>query len=241
MTDTWYSEWFNTPFYHILYDNRNEKEAELFLQHLLKKINLPDGAHILDLACGRGRHALFLNQAGFEVTGIDLSENNIIQAKEFENNRLHFVAGDMREAFGIEKYDAVLNLFTSFGYFEDESDNSKVLSNIQQALKKDGYLVIDYLNAEKIQKQVEQVITKGDIEFHITKIVSYSHVIKNIRFSHKGNNYHYFEKVQLLTLDYFEHNLKEAGFQIIHTFGNYQLGEFDIEHSERLILIAQKK
>lgn len=241
MTETWYSEWFNTPFYHILYDNRDEKEAELFLQHLLKKINLNANAHILDLACGKGRHALFLNQKGFEVTGIDLSENNIRQAQKFESPRLHFVAGDMRAPFGENKFEAVLNLFTSFGYFEDETDNNKVLANIHTALKPSGYLVIDYLNAEKIPAQSEIILHKGGIEFHITKVISYSHVIKNIRFTFEGKNYHYYEKVQLLTQEYFEQNLKQAGFQIIHTFGNYLLGEFDIEHSDRLIIIAQKK
>ena len=68
----WFENWFNSKYYHILYKNRDHKEAVFFLDNIIKNININDG-QILDVACGKGRHAKYLNHLGFNVTGIDLS------------------------------------------------------------------------------------------------------------------------------------------------------------------------
>ena len=79
----WFQSWFNTPYYHILYQNRDYKEAELFIKNLVRYLNLDAlDDSILDLACGQGRHSIFLNSLGFRVTGIDLSEKSIKHANE---------------------------------------------------------------------------------------------------------------------------------------------------------------
>ena len=77
---------------------------------------------MLDLACGKGRHSIYLNKLGYNVIGADLSKNSIQFAKEFENNRLHFVEHDMRNPLE-KKYNAILNLFTSFGFFENDAED----------------------------------------------------------------------------------------------------------------------
>src|SRR5699024_6244014 len=99
------------------------------------------------LACGRGRHAKYLYRQGFDVTGVDLSEESIAYAKEYERDRLHFTVHNMLKPYP-DQFDAVFNLFTSFGYFEKEEDNLKTIQAIKESLKPEGYGVIDFLNSK---------------------------------------------------------------------------------------------
>ncbi len=236
--DNWYASWFNTPYYHILYKDRNHREAALFMNALTNYLNLKKGDTILDLACGRGRHAKYLYKQGFNVTGIDLSEESIEYAKQYEKPRLHFEVHDMCLPYP-RKFDAVFNLFTSFGYFENEIDNLRTIKAIDAELKPNAFGVIDFLNAElAIKKLVPSEKKKvGDIVFHIKKYVENGYIIKNIRFTDAGTDYHYVERVRALTLEDFKLYFKEAGITLKNVFGDYQLNDFDRNTSERLILI----
>jgi len=111
----WFVSWFDSPYYHVLYKNRDDSEAQQFMTRLTDYINLESGDTILDVACGKGRHAMFLASLGFQVTGMDLSNNSIEFASQFENENLQFLKHDMRKPLDLQ-YDAVFNLFTSFGY-----------------------------------------------------------------------------------------------------------------------------
>ena len=142
----WFTAWFNTSYYHTLYKHRNDVDAQFFMQNIISYLKLPKTAHILDLPCGKGRHSVFLNSLGYKVTGGDLSENSINAAKKYENDSLSFKVHDMRAAFK-NKYNAVFNLFTSFGYFEDDKEDILILQNIKNGLIKDGFFVFDFLNA----------------------------------------------------------------------------------------------
>lgn len=144
-TQSWFSSWFDTPYYHILYKDRDDEEAGRFVQNLIRFLELKKGASILDLACGKGRHAMYLNELGYQVTGADLSKNSILCAKRFQNETLRFERHDMREPFG-EKFDAVFNLFTSFGYFDNKEDNLRTVNAIKENLKPNGFAVIDFMN-----------------------------------------------------------------------------------------------
>ena len=132
-SDCWFTSWFDSPYYHVLYKERNYREAQIFMDNLTHYLNLPEHAKVLDLACGKGRHAIYLNQLGFTVLGVDLSENSIAIAKKNENETLHFEVHDMRHSFA-DKYDAIFNLFTSFGYFECDADHLKTLIAIKESL-----------------------------------------------------------------------------------------------------------
>ena len=132
----WFADWFDTPFYHILYGNRDYKEAQYFIDNLEKYLSFRTTDHILDLGCGKGRFAIYLNQRGYEVTGIDLSEQSIEGAKIYTNKRLHFEVGDMRDLPAIQTYQYVLNMFTSFGYFDTELENGKAIASMASTLIK---------------------------------------------------------------------------------------------------------
>ena len=126
----WFKNWFNSKYYHILYRNRDEQEAVFFLNKIINHIKLKKGK-VLDVACGKGRHAKYLNKIGFNVVGIDLSKNSIDLANKHENEKLKFYVHDMRNVFKENEYNLVTNLFTSFGYFERKENNDEYLSATQ--------------------------------------------------------------------------------------------------------------
>lgn len=236
--EIWYASWFNTPYYHILYKDRNHREAAMFMNTLTSYLNLKKKDTILDLACGRGRHAKYLYRQGFDVTGVDLSTESIEYAKQYEKSRLHFEVHDMCLPYP-KKFDAVFNLFTSFGYFENEIDNLRTIKAIKAELNPNGYGVIDFLNAElAIANLVPSEKKKvGDIVFYLEKYVEDGYIIKNIRFTDNGKEHFYTERVKALTLENFEAYFKEAGVKLKGAYGNYKLEAFDKNTSERLILI----
>lgn len=242
MTKEWFKSWFNTKYYHILYENRDNQEAVRFIDALVQYLQPQHDAHILDLACGKGRHSRYLNQLGFDVCGADLSEESIAYAKQFENDKLHFFTHDMRKELKQNSFTHIFNLFTSFGYFDDENDNVSVLQSVENALTPNGILVIDFMNSTKIINELipEQTIQKEGIEFHITKKFDGKHICKNIHFFDKGEKHSYTEKVQALTLQNFISLFNATKLQIIATFGDFKLNEFDEKTSDRLILIAKK-
>ncbi|CAM3390807.1 class I SAM-dependent methyltransferase [Aequorivita lipolytica] len=236
--NNWYASWFNTPYYHILYKDRNHREAALFMQTLTNFLKLNENDTILDLACGKGRHAKYLYKQGFNVTGVDLSEESIQYAKQYEKPGLHFEVHDMCLPYP-KQFDAVFNLFTSFGYFENEVDNLRTIKSIKEELLPNGFGVIDFLNVELAIKNLVPSEKKkvGDIVFHIEKYVEDGYIIKNIRFTDEGTEYHYVEKVKALVLQDFKEYFEEAKIELKHAFGNYHLNDFDENTSERLILI----
>ncbi|OAB78260.1 class I SAM-dependent methyltransferase [Cochleicola gelatinilyticus] len=237
-TENWYTAWFDTPFYHILYKDRDYQEAGLFMNNLTAFLNLSKGAEILDLACGKGRHSNYLNKLGFEVTGVDLSPSSIKFAKQFENETLHFEVHDMCLPFP-KKFDAVFNLFTSFGYFETEFDNVRTIKSIKAELKQDGFGVIDFLNATYVKKHLVPVETKevDGITFYIKRFIKDNYIYKDIRFRYNHEDFFFTEKVKALTLSDFKAYFDEVGVTLKNCFGNYNLDEFNEENSQRLILI----
>lgn len=237
-TKNWFASWFDTPYYHTLYKERNYREAQVFMDNLTHYLNLPEKAKVLDLCCGKGRHAIYLNQLGFEVVGADLSENSIAEANKNQNETLHFQVHDMREKFE-DKFDAIFNLFTSFGYFEKDQDNLTTLKAIKDSLTEYGFAVIDFMNVNQVIANLvpEEVKTVDGIDFHIKRYVSEGHIYKEIDFEDQGENFHFTEKVKALTLIDFQEMMEEAGIYLLDIFGDYKLKKFHKADSERLIMI----
>ncbi|WP_026729249.1 class I SAM-dependent methyltransferase [Flavobacterium denitrificans] len=237
-TENWFTSWFDTAYYHILYKDRNYREAQIFMDNLTHYLNLPEKAKVLDLACGKGRHSIYLNQLGFNVLGADLSENSIAEANKNSNETLHFKVHDMREPFE-EKFDAIFNLFTSFGYFENDDDNLTTLKAIKESLSEYGFAVIDFMNVNQVIETLvpQEVKTVDGIDFHIKRYVEDGHIFKEIDFEDQGRKYHFTEKVKALTLKDFQDLMEEAGIYLLDIFGDYKLKKFHKTESERLIMI----
>jgi SAM-dependent methyltransferase len=238
----WFENWFDSPYYHILYKHRNFNEAELFIDNLVNCLQPKSNARFLDVGCGKGRHSLYLNKKGFTVTGIDLSAENIAYASQFENENLKFYVEDMRKINRVNEFDCVLNMFTSFGYFENECDDYATIKGLSIALKANGIFVLDFMNAQKVLANlvVHEVKIIEDIEFSITKSVENNFIVKRIQFSFQGKEHHFQERVKVLTLADFETYFAANELKIIHLYGNYNLEGFDPIRSSRLILVAKK-
>jgi len=238
----WFADWFDSPYYHILYKNRDYTEAELFLNNIVSLMKMPVGSSIIDLACGKGRHSVFLNNAGFKVKGVDLSANSIDYAKQFENENLHFEVADLRNLCIEPQFDYAFNLFTSFAYFKSDEENQQVLNQFRHCLKPNRILLLDFFNAEKVklQQNITESKTIEGITFHIKKVIENQKVIKQIAFEAENKNYYFHEEVQLLTFSDFEKLFEQTGFKILNVFGNYNLENYEPNTSDRLIFLAQK-
>ena len=237
-TQQWYASWFDSPFYHILYKDRDHQEAQIFMDNLTQYLNLPEDGTILDLACGKGRHSVYLNSLGYNVTGVDLSENSIAYAKKFENDTLNFEVHDMCKPYK-KQFDAVFNLFTSFGYFENEEDNLRTIQAIQANLNEYGFGVIDFMNSNFVIDNLvaEDVKTVDGIEFHQKRSVKDGYIVKDISFTVANENFKFQERVKAFSLEDFKLLFEQAGVYLLDIFGDYKLKKFDVNTSERLVMI----
>ena len=166
-----------------------------------------------------------------------------IPQKNFEGKNVFFYKHDMRNLFRINYYDAVMSLFTSFGYFEKDSENNKVLKSISSSLKKNGWFVLDFMNAGKKSKELvcdEKSELEG-ITFNIRRFAENDFILKEISVSDKGKQYKFREKVKAYKQSELENFLAQNGIEPLHLLGDYELNPFNKKKSERLILIGRKK
>lgn len=240
----WYKEWFDSPYYDLLYYKRNESEATAFIQLLISYLKPAKKSSMLDVACGKGRHSKVLAEMGFDVTGIDLSETAIAEAKKSETENLHFFSHDMRLPFFINYFDYAFNFFTSFGYFATRREHDNAIRTIAQSIKPNGLFVIDYLNvhyAEDHLVKKEQPVIDG-VVFNITRWHDETHFYKQIQIDEKKNAFkHLFtEKVAKFSLGDFTEMLAYQDMQVQTVFGDYWLGHYDVKKSPRMIIVAKK-
>jgi 2-polyprenyl-3-methyl-5-hydroxy-6-metoxy-1,4-benzoquinol methylase len=238
----WFEEWFDSPYYHILYANRSVDEAKNFITRLVDKLKIPVGAKVLDIACGKGRHSQTLATHGLDVTGIDLSHNSIDYAKQFENEHLRFEVWDMRQVYKADTFDFEFNLFSSFGYFEDDEQDLLAIKAFAANLKPGGTLILDYMNTECVVKLLKSrdIVQRGDIQFHIQKRIEFGFIKKKIEFLANGIDHSYTEQLKVINLFQFRQMLTTAGLKLTATYGDYELNEFNPSSSMRLILVAEK-
>jgi len=238
----WFQVWFDSPFYPLLYNNRDETEANFFLDHLVSHLQPKSNSSMLDLACGRGRHAIYLNKLGFDVTGVDLSSESIREASAFSSNSLHFYEHDMRRLLSTNTYDYVLNLFTSFGYFRRKEENLNVVKNMAATVKPGGTIIIDFLNAGLLRHQgkVKESKTVGNIFFEITKEINSGRILKHIHVNDDGKIHDFEERVSLLGPEEFEAFFKACNLKVVNIFGEYDLSPFSEKSSNRLIYEVKK-
>ena len=239
--NTKYNNWFDSKYYHILYKNRNHQEARKFIKKLIKHLKLKRKSKVLDAGCGKGRHSIEIEKLGHIVTGVDLSKNSIKFAKKFENSNLDFIVHDILKPLNME-FDAVLNLFTSFGYYERDKD-LEILLSLQKNLNINGIGVIDFFNIKTVKDNLvkkEEVILEN-IKFKIVREIDKLSVTKEISFSDNNIDFKFKESVNTLSIIDFENYFKKTNLEIIQIFGDYDLNKFKKDTSPRLIIIFKKK
>jgi SAM-dependent methyltransferase len=240
--DDWFINWFNSKYYHILYKSRNKNEASDFIKNIISNLPLKSNKSVLDLGCGNGRHSISLGNYFKLVHGIDISSLNILLANENKKENLKFFISDMRNFDTNTKYEYIFNLFTSFGYFKKNEDNIKVLKSCYNHLNKNGLLFIDFLNSEKIKMTINGSKESKDISgirFNIHKQIINNYIVKKIEIKDGDTVYDFQEKVQLLNIEDFKKMFEISGFEIISSYGDYQMNPYDL-NSSRLILCAKK-
>lgn len=241
----WFEEWFDSPLYEKLYANRDDAEAKILADHLVKIIPASKYRNILDLGCGRGRHSINMALRGYHVTGVDLSEAAINKARirsEKLGLDIEFLIGDMRTPLNT-KFDAIINLFTSFGYFEDDDENAMVLKAMREMLHSECMLVIDYMNAQNVVRHYVPH-EKGkidDVSYEITRFIENDTINKRMVFQRNGSEQEkvFTERVKLYSLDWFEQKLSEQGVKITSIYGDYEFNKFDPLKSSRLIILGK--
>lgn len=240
----WYEDWFNSPFYHKLYFERDEKEAEAFIQKLASRLQLQPGNRVLDVASGKGRHSKILAQLGCDVTGIDLSPESIRYARESETDHLHFFEHDMRLPFWGNYFDYAFNFFTSFGYFRTRREHDAAVRTISRSLYPGGIFVIDYLNVHYAEDHLLAKETKqlNGTVYDIKRWQDEFHFYKNIVITDSSltKPAEYTEKVAKFSLGDFTDMLSFQGMQVEEVYGDYSLGAYDVKKTPRLIIIAKK-
>ena len=240
----WYKQWFDSVFYHQLYSNRSEKEANDFIDALMDELKPSANSKMLDLGCGTGRHAKWVAAKGFNVTGLDLAASSIRSAKQYEKTNLRFVRHDMRDPFGKNHFDYVFNFFTSFGYFTNDEENHQVIRNISHSLKPNGSLVLDYLNVAWCEERLVAEETKeiDGIVYHISRWTDERFFYKKITIENMpAGQSEFVEQVARLDLSDFDHMFERNGLTLEKVYGDYQLNKYDSVLSPRLILLAKKR
>jgi len=242
----WFKAWFNHPAYLKLYAHRSLEEAEQTIATLLKFITLTTHTpKALDIACGSGRHAVALAENGFQVTANDLSSTLLAEAKklaESKNLTLTFTQIDMREIAFEEEFDVIVQLFTSFGYFENDDEDKIVLQNVARALKPGGWYVLDFLNEHLVRNtlQPESRRTLDTLDVFEQRMIFGERVVKSITLRENGETHRFIESVRLYSKEELTAMLTAVGLRVHHYLGDYHGAEFHQETSPRLILIAQK-
>ena len=234
----WYLDWFNSPFYHLLYKERDSYEATYFMNNLINKLQIDKNSSILDLACGRGRYSLYLSNIGHKVTGIDISKENISEAKKNESDKLNYILHDMRYPLN-QKFDLILNLFTSFGYYEKDADNLSVIKSIKSNLETDGQAVIDFFNIDYI---LDNLVEKEEKNIDKTKFIIHRYLendllVKDISILLNNKSYKFQEKVKAYRMDDFLAMFKNCNLKLKEIYGDYKLNSFNKNSSNRLIMV----
>jgi SAM-dependent methyltransferase len=238
----WFGTWFDSHYYHKLYKNRDTTEAQRFIDSLASFLDISPAHKVLDLACGKGRHSIYLNQKGFDVEGVDLSGQSIVYAEKYANSRLHFAVHDMRQVYKTTHFDFIINLFTSFGYFDSEEEHIVALKAVAMALKPQGHFIIDFFNTYKVVESLvpySEVASSGII-FKIERHLEDGAIFKNIYFTDEKNAFHFQERVRAFTEQDFVRFFEAAGLVPVHQFGSYTLSDFDKYTSDRMIFVVQK-
>ncbi|MDP4198222.1 MAG: class I SAM-dependent methyltransferase [Bacteroidota bacterium] len=245
---SWYKDWFRDSNYRVVYEHRDESEAETMIDLIEKTIGHKTRRRVLDLACGSGRHALSFARRGYaNVTGVDLSPTLLAEARDnakSEGLLVEFLERDMRD-LPQQTFDLAVNLFTSFGYFESDEENASVIKAVAEHLSANGYFVIDFFNSAWVQTHHVahdvRVLPSG-VVLDQSRWTEHGRVEKRLvlREPNSTEAHEFIESVRMFELADFERMFAGAGLTLQWTFGSYSGESYDRDQSERLIMFARR-
>ncbi|NMO95264.1 class I SAM-dependent methyltransferase [Paenibacillus lemnae] len=243
------TEWYEKSFgedYLLVYQHRDMQGAEHEVHNMVAWLKLEEHAKVLDLCCGMGRHSLVLAEAGNQVTGVDLSDELLAEAKsEDEQGQVRWLQSDMRRIPVQDgEFDAVLNLFTSFGYFTNDKEHIKVLEEIRRVLKPNGKFIIDFLNPAYVKRHLVPASSREaeGQQIEERRVIENGYVKKEITITSTeggGEPRRYNERVKLYTCEEFRDMIHEAGLIIDQIHGSYDEDMYDPEESPRMIFVGR--
>ncbi len=237
----WFEQWFGEE-YLRLYPHRDEADAERAVA-LVDRVAKLDGARVLDLGCGPGRHAVRLAQRGATVFGFDLSMPLLSRARHGTPPLTSLVRGDMRHLpFCHGTFDLVVNLFTSFGYFADDREHAQVIQGVADVLVPGGRLFMDFLNADSVRANLvpHEERKFGTQQVAIERRLSDDHrfVVKEMHMVDDGRSF--LERVRLFSADDLAEMMGQAGLKVVKRFGSYAGDELGRD-APRAIIVAQRQ
>ena len=236
----WFEQWFGEE-YLQLYPHRDEEDAVRAVG-LVDRVARLDGARVLDLACGSGRHAMPLAERGASVFGIDLSMPLLVRANKLVPPVRGVVRGDMRLLpLRDAAFDLVVNLFTSFGYFADDAQHVAVLRGVARVLVPGGKLFLDYLNAQAVR---EGLVVREERQFGEHRVAIERKLVDDDRFIVKemhlvDDGRTFMERVRLFSPDDLAGLMHDAGLRVTERFGSYAGDELTAT-TPRTILVAER-
>ncbi len=242
----WFERWFGEE-YLLVYQHRDIEEAERDVRTIIDTLKLRPGELVLDLCCGSGRHDVFLAGHGLRVVGLDYSRELLAVAGNSKDTGSRFpvyVRADARDTvFREAVFDAVLNLFTSFGYFTDD-ENEGLLHSISRLLKPAGRFYIDYLNPPCVLENLVETSTKTMNGMHVEEHRRYDpesrRIVKDILLDRKGDVTEFHESVRLYELDEMNAMIANAGLIVDGVYGSAGCSGYD-ESSERMIIYGHRQ
>ncbi len=241
----WYDTWFGSDAYEIVYQHRDDDEARTVIDIVEQCANPAPDAQILDVGCGRGRHTLELARRGYNVTGIDLSEGSVKKARRqvaTEGLDATFAVQDMRKPYCDSCMDGVVNLFTTFGYFEEDAESQRAIDAMATALQPGGWIVQDFLNPPHVARTLVErdQQQRGGVQIVQKRWIEGGRVHKAIHLDDGTQSEAFRESVRLFTRADFADMYAEADLEIEQVFGDYDGGPHSAT-SPRTILLARKK
>lgn len=240
----WYEESFGED-YLLVYKHRSRERANREIETVVRWLGLKPGAAVLDLCCGTGRHSIPLHRHGLRVTGVDLSTVLLdVARQEAADLDISFHEGDMRALpFAADFFDGLVNLFTSFGYFEEDEENERVLHEISRVVKPGGRFVIDYLNHAAVERGLVPASERLEEGARIRekRWIEAGFVKKEIEVTDKRGTRRYLEQVKLYPLEAMQSMMARAGLAVESVKGDFESNDYRKTDSPRMIFIGSVK
>jgi SAM-dependent methyltransferase len=247
MTDWYDDDSFWETFQNYMFDPRRLGLAPAEVDQMIALLGLQSGAAVLDLCCGIGRHSIEFARRGFKVTGVDRTTPYLDQARASaakENLKIEFVRSDMREFSRPSAFDAAINFFTAFGYFENPADDAKVARNLFDSLKPGGRLIVDIMGKEVIAKRFRErnwgKREDGSIILEEMRVLDGWKRIENRWTRICGSERRSSTLlVRLYSGAELESLMSEVGFREVGLYGSLSATPYD-QNAERLVAVASK-